>query len=834
MILIDTQKEEFSKLKDIRVFGNVSEEEGFNGNLLVIGLGGMGTSVACALKGMLKEKIKPEDNINFLIMDSDIAAMEATIEESKTGIGFNALEILSIYRPNLTDILKNNNPKLARWMREDFPELEITTEGAKGNRQVGRLMFSNAYEDIRILLFEKLEELYSKSEGKGLDVVIISGIGGGTGSGILADVAYNVKAFGKAKKWTKYRVGGCLLTPDVLFADKKIFTNDELKSLMLANGCACIKEINRLMKLSDTQDTYTFESGDHRISMKENIFDTCTVVSGKKDSQGYVPAGVIYTDAAYFLYKLATNKYIGGQNDENRVLLRDEFFSNTGKESFKIVNEADYKIPIKEIENIFEKQVFLQAFDSLYDLPDQFTNVENCMGEAFDDLKRFFDEKPGDEIGLKANGLIKIGQYERPVYKAIKKKQDGLRSGLNRQLSEIKAEAPLIVKSIKNKLISSIEDKLQSYITEYGPFVVMEIIGSAGVGSRDTDRGMVLEVKKLSEIHKKYQSNNEYTRIVDSIMDIVSKRFFTFPSAKRETEQGYYDNCIKEALSTERNILMEAIDSQDVFGDTLRWLRNKAERLDEIYSQFGEDLKNAVCDLANEGKRTVSYLLKDAKQGEFLPSDYVTEQRIADIKDGIIHLMVDHEGDIDNGRVVPVKQKIEKIYKEAFLGIGVYAPEKLITVAFADKKPTLQDTNVMFVSAVNEKREEIMNRAAVSFVKGATEKVSKKKLCMLRSEKLESAGKKTYISLPAGMPHFSEAVRKILTAPPYNRPDESITVNQGELEISVDEIFEAVSVDMLEISAAMQEEYDKVDQEVYFGLHTDEVHFDNRTLAAIS
>ena len=44
MILIDTQKEEFSKLKDIRVFGRISHENRFNKNLLVIGLGGLGGS----------------------------------------------------------------------------------------------------------------------------------------------------------------------------------------------------------------------------------------------------------------------------------------------------------------------------------------------------------------------------------------------------------------------------------------------------------------------------------------------------------------------------------------------------------------------------------------------------------------------------------------------------------------------------------------------------------------------------------------------------------------------------------------------------------------------
>ena len=88
MILIDTQKEEFSKLKDIRVFGRISHENRFNKNLLVIGLGGLGGRTVCALKGMLMDNITPEDNINFLMIDSDIAEMEATIDDSKEGARF--------------------------------------------------------------------------------------------------------------------------------------------------------------------------------------------------------------------------------------------------------------------------------------------------------------------------------------------------------------------------------------------------------------------------------------------------------------------------------------------------------------------------------------------------------------------------------------------------------------------------------------------------------------------------------------------------------------------------------------------------------------------------
>jgi len=280
MILIDTQKEEFTKLKEIRIFEKIdNDEKKLNGDLLVIGLGGLGGRVVTNLKGMLMGQHTPEDNIHFLMIDSDIPAMEQSIEDSKEGIGLNAMEIISIYRPNLETILANgiqNNtvhPNLANWMRPDFPTLSIGTDGAKGNRQVGRLMFSNAYEDLRILLFDKLEDAYARSSGK-LDVIIVSGVAGGTGGGIITDVAYNVRALAKARKWQNFRLGGCLITPDALYANRAISEDDNLKALLNANGCAALKEIDYYMRVVERNEGYIFESTTHRIAIKENVFDS--------------------------------------------------------------------------------------------------------------------------------------------------------------------------------------------------------------------------------------------------------------------------------------------------------------------------------------------------------------------------------------------------------------------------------------------------------------------------------------------------------------------------------------------------------------------------------
>ena len=440
MILIDTQKEEFSKIKDIRIFGKVSNEERFNGNVLFVALGGVGAGVVTKLKSILVDNITPENNINFLMIDSDIPAMETSIKESQSGAGLNALEIISIYRHNLEDILVNGisanpvYPNIANWMRTDFPSDRIGTTGAAGNRQVGRLMFSNAYEDMRILLFEKVEEIYNKSTTGGLDVIIVSGVSGGTGSGILADVTYNIKALAKSRKWENVRVGGCLLMPDVLFGNEEIANNENLKATLNANGCATLKEVDYFMHLVDRGELYTFESGVRRLSMRENIFDACMLVSGKKDEEGYVSEKIIYSDTAYFLSKLVTNRYIGGKDEENRKLLRDVFFDKEGKGYYKVINESDFRIPVREIENISEYTIFEEAYNRIHTIPDIDKLISIDAENVFDELKTFLTEKPGEEINLKVPGLIMTRQFEAPMYKAIKKGQDNLRQSMARKL----------------------------------------------------------------------------------------------------------------------------------------------------------------------------------------------------------------------------------------------------------------------------------------------------------------------------------------------------------------------------------------------------------------
>ena len=829
MILIDTQKEEFSKLRNIRILNKAEEENQFYGDFLLIGLGGVGRQCVTSYKRMMQGKIKQEDNVHFLLIDSDIPEMEETIKDSREGVGLNAMEVISIYRQNLENILETGTAEgpvqntIAKWMRPDFPVMPIGRDGARGNRQIGRLMFSNAYEDMRILLFEKLDEVYNRSKEGKLDVMIISSLCGGTGSGILADITYNIRAYAKSKKWQNFRVGGCLLTPDVLFANSGL--DWEKRSVLEANAYATLTEMESLMTLPERGESYVFESGTHRISIKQPIFDSCMLVSGKEDDQGYIPETVIYNDIAYFLYKLTCVKYVSNRREEGaQLLLRDAFFDRAGSRLFKVLNESDYRIPIREIENICEFQVFKEAYKRMHQLNSDNEKMQADRKESFGEIREFLEGGPGEEIHLQANGLLRVASIPRPNYKQIKKGEDYFRTSVPRQLESFKQEVPVIIKYIKNSMMSSLENHIQEYLREYGPFLTVQMIGAKGFENLEADTGMVAEAKALEEMCRTPMEIGEYQRIIDSILHMVQKRFFAFPSAKRETERGYYDASIKQVLETEHKAIREGLNDQDVFGDVIRMLRQRAEQIADTYSRFDQDLWNSVEDLALSGKNVISYMMKNANRSEYLPSDYVTEDKIEDLRKGLIQLMVGHEADIDNGRVVPIRQEMEKIYRNLLVGIGAYAPEKLIAAAFSERPLTLQESNMMFVAPSNKEREDIMHRAAQSFVQGATEKIAKKQLCQLKAEGITFLETQRIISLPQNMPYFSEAVRQILVAEPYNELDDTITLNAGEAEISMEDMYVNVPKEQLQCIDDLKHSYDAIDRATFFGLHTDEVN----------
>jgi hypothetical protein len=179
---------------------------------------------------------------------------------------------------------------------------------------------------------------------------------------------------------------------------------------------------------------------------------------------------------------------------------------------------------------------------------------------------------------------------------------------------------------------------------------------------------------------------------------------------------------------------------------------------------------------------------------------------VKSFREGIIRMMLDNEGNIDNGRAISVKPYMEKVYNTFFIGLATYGPEKMVSVAFLDREVSLQELNIMFASPSNEQRNQVMTKAAQAFVQEISEEQT---LCLLKEEYRSKLTARKYISIPDKLPYISEAIRKILISEPYNERRDSITLNSGEIEISVDELVTGVRPEMLlsadEMKAAFEE-----------------------------
>jgi hypothetical protein len=93
---------------------------------------------------------------------------------------------------------------------------------------------------------------------------------------------------------------------------------------------------------------------------------------------------------------------------------------------------------------------------------------------------------------------------------------------------------------------------------------------------------------------------------------------------------------------------------------------------------------------------------------------------------------------------------------------------------------------------------------------------------MLKKDGLALLEIRRIISIPEEMPSFAEAVRQVLIAPPLSEDPSSITLNSGELEISMEDMYVSVPKEQLQCIDEMKQGYAAIDQSTYFGLHIKE------------
>jgi len=222
---------------------------------LLLGLGGTGSRVAVKVaKELEKQSIKINDGVVCCaVMDTDENDMAKLMKE--VGVE-TAIPVVATSSAQTVGQILKELPSAESWCINNCDDFlsETTKNGASTMRMKSRLAFLNTYSGMKIKTIEDLISLMMTA-GTGDDdirVMIVSSISGGTGAGMFLQTALWIRNIFK-ERGREIKLRGMLLLPDVFVKTiKDVQNNDFLEDRHYANAYAAIREMNALAKIKDT------------------------------------------------------------------------------------------------------------------------------------------------------------------------------------------------------------------------------------------------------------------------------------------------------------------------------------------------------------------------------------------------------------------------------------------------------------------------------------------------------------------------------------------------------------------------------------------------------
>ncbi len=301
MALSQIKKE---KLKDLELNKSgvafVSEKSHVKPNpTIILGLGGLGSKTVNMLKGKFEREIGESDKVFFRVVDTSKKDTDGILKiksdgtkNSNPNANIESTEALFLYDPIIKNLLfKETIPaNIKEWLNSNLIGTELKDDGAQQIRQIGRSMLVNdtIYQRIKTRLSTVINEAINQAgavNGK-VDVIIIAGVSGGTGSGTIIDIPYMIHKLFNEVGFAQYSLAGYIYTPDAQFEEQGIKGNNDIKMNLQTNGYAAFKEIDYFMNIEETGSTYTLKLGSSTVTSNKNIFSTCTLISGYSEDGG--------------------------------------------------------------------------------------------------------------------------------------------------------------------------------------------------------------------------------------------------------------------------------------------------------------------------------------------------------------------------------------------------------------------------------------------------------------------------------------------------------------------------------------------------------------------
>ena len=355
--------------------------------LLVIGLGGTGAEGVLAVKELFKKRYVLPKNASGRESDRPRSTEYLVVDSaSVTGKSFDSSDFVDITVTGLNTILNpsqrdaNLFPYEKQWVHNKMNAVSDGI-GAGTRRQASRLMLFRNFPHVMSSIKSKMSTISRVERGAAnpqnnrMEVVIIAGICGGTGSGIFLDVAQIVRYLSQSADFQgiTVHITGYIIMPDVNLANSGSGSgSDALESVWKANAFAALKELDFWMNVGEHRTPYvaTFP-GNVSIKWEYKPFDQCVLMSGvDKTGTNYTdPMKVVMSTLAenllhYLSYEPSEEgiPYTFIQHEDNiGAALEMQTHDKPVGHFYRIVGAYSCYVPKKRIIN-YEGQLVLDSF----------------------------------------------------------------------------------------------------------------------------------------------------------------------------------------------------------------------------------------------------------------------------------------------------------------------------------------------------------------------------------------------------------------------------------------------------------------------------------------
>ncbi len=819
------------------IFSEVPVLECVEHPTLLLGIGGLGCRTVNGLKEKMKRRFNLADgHLRFLAIDSsvsDLKTMDSLDEDEKLLVFDEAVLELKADEELYPEYVK-------KWKTPGYlPRLE--GDGCLGVRQNGRILLSipEVYEKVREKLKDKLANIGEGnfSPQSRLNIIFVTGISGGTGSGMFIDLAYLVQdiLINEAPMISRssFRMHAYLYMPDV-FAGKGISDN-----WLKRNGYAALKELDYFYNLTKSGGEYKwpFYEGEVKNS-KHKVFDCCTLLSPKcaiYDKKKYVMSTV--SEAVDVLLSILTKKgsnvdvYEASlynintvtQNWMNILGADTKSFPRSVNYKYNIIQYGSAKIPVEEIMMYMAKKVFDVLFA-------EYRDMQALSGNYISGIMK--DAGLSDVYSVAAELKNKVNKPSVGSDEALPVGITGLKGSFKdwmektfndyQSLGYSESCKEETVAKLK-QIVEVISRKLDEVFGTFGPFFARMAV--TATAENDGFDGIMVLLKSLQkDLYNRCNGQQKEFLSREELFEELGKEADSLPKLfGREKAENFLKKAKQEI---EKNTVERAV------------FEHISEGIFEVYSQVEEKLKtyNTFIDVLSRVKEIVDknamyvsgqtetggYLLDlsdETENGKRLKAcidSYLTHEKLKAFKNTLkseIKSSANREQFLDEGELFDAAGVIQRTFDAMFAEYYAQATERFLVVYYrnlgedyAERLEMIMENSELCHSELEKAAEEICQK-----ISGKS-----KLMCDVQMSDYFPVLLRT-VTVPESVRQGFESAVSV-----YFNPRPVLLANEGTRLVEMLRVYTGVPLTALKKLNEYDREYDIAIQNNIVGIHIDE------------